>query len=176
MLLYEVLSEPTVVPPCGSTAYDHRPVLRQHPRCYHDIAPLPLYPKGIMFMDHRVRAAWLVVAILLTTVHLVVPSPVTAAPTVTATCYGTSCNGLNPQFGCWEGYVVVASIGRLERRYSPACNAYWGFFTSTIYEPLSVWMEDNPSVTVNHRYALVFSDMWASGRVCAQSATFSGCV
>jgi len=86
-------------------------------------------------------------------------------------CYGTSCNGINPEgTSCAEdAYSVLAmdvqGDGMLELRYSPSCKANWGRFslytradffgmvsnTGITHADLYVWNLDQPLYGVAER-------------------------
>lgn len=71
-----------------------------------------------------------------------------------AYCWGSSCNGRNPQgTDCQNGaYRVfgvgypVGSFGVVEIWYSPACNANWGRAYGYYYAPSRVWLEQNGGI------------------------------
>ncbi|MGW7446643.1 DUF2690 domain-containing protein [Kitasatospora sp. NPDC054795] len=61
---------------------------------------------------------------------LAAPTASAATSRVTAGCYGSSCNGLDPvDMGCSpDAYTVesvASTLGTIELRYSPSCRANW---------------------------------------------------
>lgn len=121
-------------------------------------------------MLRRWTLVWFVLTLTLSSANLLAPAPAAAEPVITATCYGASCNGLDPYAaGCVQDSYIVArdEYYYLTRRYSPSCNAFWaeasGGYTYTFVEG---WMEDNYSATYRSWYSGVTTAMWASGRAC----------
>ncbi len=61
-------------------------------------------------MYHRRRFVWFVIGMLLASTNLLIHPSVTTAQAMTATCYGASCNGLDPSTtGCKNDATIVAS-------------------------------------------------------------------
>lgn len=76
----------------------------------------------------RWLAPLILVAIVASLLAVVVASPASAAA-----CYGSTCNGKNPDGLCSGDAITVRSMdvrgeGMLQLRYSPSCKANWGKF------------------------------------------------
>ncbi len=134
-------------------------------------------------MYHRHRFVLFVIGILLTSTNLLIHPSVATAQAITATCYGASCNGLDPSTtGCRDDARMVASrrVGwaTVYRYYSPACNAYYSrVYQSDTYYPITAYMEANREATARSgNGALVISKMWESGLACMASYSATGCV
>lgn len=121
-------------------------------------------------MLRRWISLWFVLALTLVSANLFAPGSASAEPAITASCYGSSCNGLDPYTtGCTSGaYVVAYGHGYdLARYYSPACNAYYG--TASVgasYGWVHVWMAADFNATYYNGYPGAMSRMWDSGQAC----------
>ena len=75
---------------------------------------------------------WLT-AVLLVLGFAVTGVAITPAPALAAACYGSGCDGLDPEGRCSGDAQTVASMavtdGMLELRWSPSCVANWGRYT-----------------------------------------------
>jgi len=80
--------------------------------------------------------------LLLVLFHPAAPTTTASAGTAPATCYGSTCNGLNPYTtGCSaDGYVVSEVeiydaesnyVGMVYRYWSPTCQAAWTYVISS---------------------------------------------
>lgn len=100
--------------------------------------------------------------------------PAMAAPRAPTTCYGSSCNGVDPYtVGCVSDAVFVASYAYVARYYSPSCNAYFGWTAAAPYETTAVWMSPNRSATVNFGIGYAYSYMWENGQACTSYASLT---
>lgn len=121
---------------------------------------------------------WFVLALTLVSANLFAPASASAEPAITASCYGASCNGLDPDAaGCTSGaYVVAYGFGySVARYYSPSCNAFYsGASVGATSAWVTVWMEDNFNATYSSRYPAAVSKMWESGRACVYHEPFGG--
>ena len=119
-------------------------------------------------MLRRWFSLWFVLALTLVSANLLAPASVSAEPAITASCYGASCNGLDPYAaGCGNDAYQVAWVYDVSRYYSPSCNAFFSVAAVGYNAWVNVWMEDNFSATYNSGYPGAISKMWESGRACA---------
>lgn len=99
-------------------------------------------------------------------------SPAVVPPARAASCYGLSCNGLDPYAaGCASDAVEIARGYLVWRYYSPSCNAYfaWAGYPQDI---AIAWMEANFDATYHEGWNQTYSLMWSYGRACS----YYGCV
>jgi hypothetical protein len=113
------------------------------------------------------RLIWFVSAITFTLANLFAAAPATAHPAVITSCYGASCNGLDPDAaGCSIDAYPVASTTKLERYYSPSCNTFYAVAAgSDSYPSVYAWMDENFNVTARYG-GYVVSAMWERGLAC----------
>lgn len=121
----------------------------------------------------RWTLVWFVLALTLSSTNLFAAAPAAAEPQVTATCYGASCNGLDPlSTDCMKGAVLVASYYGLSRYYSPTCNAYYGYANwawQGTYTQIQMQDDTNGSTLRSGWVYSIHSGMWATGQVCVAS-------
>lgn len=116
----------------------------------------------------------LLVVMTIGLVTVVAPQPASAAA-----CYGTSCNGLDPNNRC-NGDAVNAKAmdvkgeGMLQLRYSPSCKANWGRFTFytriesgylvagiIVHARVTVWNPGKPSYGTAHYATFIGESSWS---------------
>jgi hypothetical protein len=139
--------------------------------------------KGTTVMYHHHRFVRLISGMLLASTTLLSHPSVTTAQAITATCYGASCNGIDPgTTTCKSDATIVASKPvawtTVYRYYSPSCNAYYAMvYQANTYYPITAYMEANRQATARSgNGAIATSKMWESGRACVASYSVTDCV
>ena len=118
--------------------------------------------------------ALITVTMLATATGLLMPKVAYAA-----SCYGASCNNLDPAGRCDGDAITVRAMdvpyGLLELRYSPSCRANWGRYTpytrdvlsnswygNSIYARVTAWNPGGPSHdTAHHAGTDLFGSSWS---------------
>ncbi|MET7354649.1 DUF2690 domain-containing protein [Streptomyces mirabilis] len=105
-----------------------------------------------------------------------IPVPAQAAPNAKPTCYGASCNGLDPrQTGCSaDARAVYDEIfqGRLIRlRYSRACRAVWAQLWNGKPGDTAIAQGDDGSsqskvISSDNGYTLMVNDLGVTAKAC----------